>query len=79
MSILSILGVRFQLLTSLLEELRRLKGVLSSHVMERSGRNVVGLSFADKRVVFEEVLQFGGIQVGLRLEDLLRFVPATRC
>lgn len=78
MSVLSILRMCLQLLTGLFEELGWLEGMLTGHIMESGGGDVIGLSFADEGVVFEQVLQLRGIEIGLRLEDFLRFVPAAQ-
>lgn len=56
MSVLSILRMCLQLLTGFLEELWRFEGMLTSHIMEGGSRDVIGLSVADERVVFEQVL-----------------------
>lgn len=48
-----------------------------SDVVERVGRDIVRLSFAYQRVVLEEELHFGAIELGLRFEHPFRFGSAV--
>lgn len=45
----------------------------SSNVVKGQGRDVVGLAFANQRVVLEKILLFGLIALGLSVEDSLSF------
>lgn len=56
-----------------LEEVLRLSGMLSSNIVEGSGRDVVGFTLLHKAVVLEEILLLGRVDVRLRLEDSFCF------
>jgi hypothetical protein len=52
--------------------------VLTSNIMERRRRDVVGLPFAHQAVVVQDVLLLGVIEVGLGLEDPLGLASGTK-
>lgn len=65
------LSPRQEFLRVHLEEIRRFLRMITRDVVEGSGGDVVGLAFADERVVFKQVLDFRLVAVGLRVEDFL--------
>lgn len=60
----------------LLEELDRLGWMLAGDIVEGSCGDIVRLSLADQRIIFEQILQLGRVEVGLRLEKIPSFSPA---
>jgi hypothetical protein len=65
--------LRLEFLRIRLEELDRLLRMHARDVMEGGRRDVVGLAVAHEGVVVEEVLQLGGVAVGLGAEDFFGF------
>ena len=51
--------------------------MLARHIVICLRGYVVCLAFTNKRVVFQQVLDFGGVELGLFLEDVLGFVSAS--
>jgi hypothetical protein len=51
-----------------LEELARLHRVASCNVVKRQGRDIVGLAFANQSVVFQNILRFGLIALGISVK-----------
>lgn len=66
--------LRLKFILIQLEEIRRFLRMITSHVMECRGGDVVRLSLADKRVVFQEILDFRVVVAGLTLEDFPCFL-----
>lgn len=58
-----------------LEEFWWLERMLTSDIMESSSRDVVSLTLTDERIIFQEISQFGWVEVGLFGQNLLRFTP----
>jgi hypothetical protein len=70
---------RLELIRIDLEELNRFLWMLSGDIVKGEGGDVIGLSFADERVVFQEVFDFRGVGFGLRLQEGFGFVSGTWC
>jgi hypothetical protein len=48
-----------------LEEIRRLLRMASRNVVKGSRGDIIGLALADKGIVFQQILDFGLVAVGL--------------
>jgi hypothetical protein len=66
---------RPHLITVHLEEIHRLGGVISSHVMKRRRSNIVCLAFSHETVILKNILLLRIITLGLGFENLLCFRP----